>query len=89
MQPTSLSAKRSFDLSGDKIDHHRRILASLEFLKEGTFQEIANVCCLTYNQVGRRVSELVKENKVKDSGHFGISPSGKKAIKWELVKDAA
>ena len=85
MQPTSLAAYRSFERSGDKIDHHRRILGALDFIGEGTAQQIADRCGLGYYQTSRRISELVKDNKVADTGRKGKSPSGKAAIIWKKI----
>lgn len=84
LRETSIAAGRSFNASGDKYDHHRKILAALDF-SEGTNLEISNRCGLSYHQTARRISELVAENKVYDTGMVGKSPSGKKAIVWAKV----
>lgn len=86
MQATSIAAKKSFDKSGEKIEHHRKIIAALQFIGKGTFSQISNVSGLAYHQVGRRVHELVCKGLVCDTGELGRSPSGRAAIVWGLVK---
>jgi predicted ArsR family transcriptional regulator len=84
IRETSLTAYRSFERSGDKIDHHRKILSALEIFGEGTSQQISDMCGLSYSAVARRISELIAEGKVIDTGRKGKSPSGRGAIIWKL-----
>ncbi len=66
--------------------HHDKILSALKGMPEGgTIGEIAKRSGLEYSAVGRRIGELVAKGEVRDSGHFGKSPKGRKAIVWEIV----
>ena len=49
-----------------------------------TSEVIATHCRLSHPQVWRRMSELVRDGKVVDSGHRARTSSGRPAILWVL-----
>lgn len=84
MQPTSKIAQaKSAEF---KAKHQEKIILALMGMPDGgTFDEIAKASGLTYNAVGRRCHELVRDNKVTATGTYGLSPTGNKAMKWKLT----
>lgn len=89
MQQTSISANNQAISSGLKIEHKRRILAALDLISEGTANEIANRAGIEYVACVRRLSELVTDNKVYDTGKLGKSPSNRACIIWGKVIEQA
>ena len=63
---------------------------TVQMLSEGTTtrtsQEIADFCELDYLQVARRMSDLVIDGKVQDSGQTRRSPGGRRATVWKLSR---
>ena len=84
MKTTSIEA---FVSSKEQADRHRhKIMRAFNHKQIAmTINEVAQSAGLEYHQVGRRLSELTESNKLKISSQFGLSPTGKRAHKWELV----
>lgn len=80
------SAARAESLAGE---HCRMIAQALsEMPHGGTCDEVADVIrVLNRHQVGRRMSDLVKDRIVVDSGNRRPTPSGRKAIVWLIASD--
>ncbi len=65
---------------------HKLVIETiLVFWGDSTSQEIANRCELDYWQVARRISDLKRDGRVKDSGVRRASPGGRSACVWRLV----
>ena len=86
MKQTSLEAYAD---SRERARQHRaKILQAFRAVnKPLTISEVAEVSRLSYHQVGRRLSELTNEKRIRVSKEFGLSPTGRKAHKWELIKE--
>ena len=65
--------------------HKRAIWSVLLFWGPLTSNEIASHCELDYLQVARRINDLKRDNKVKDTGERRASPGGRRAAVWGLV----
>jgi predicted ArsR family transcriptional regulator len=65
--------------------HQKRILACLRWHGDMTAHEMEQHTGLNYVQIDRRMHELVKAKLVQDSGIRRATPSGGKAIVWELT----
>lgn len=80
---TSVEAARS---AQPMADQHKFVIATiLLFHGPLTSQGIADRCELSYHQVARRMSDLVADGKVQDSGQTRRSPGGRRATVWRLV----
>ncbi len=70
-------------------ERHKTIIVNVlhhaGFQSGFTSQEIANCCKLNYLQVVRRMSDLMADRKVQDSGQTRPSPGGRRATVWELT----
>lgn len=87
MHTTSIQAYRSVQ---DMIpSHHARILKVMEQLpdQEGTAYYIS-LCLLDMNkhECGRRMGELERAGKVRNTGRSALTDRGRRAIIWKLVK---
>lgn len=79
---TSLeAAKRARAFVGD---HHRIILDALSDFGPSTGDEIASVTELDKPQIMRRMNELVRAGRVRDSGKRRNTPKGRPAAVWRL-----
>lgn len=86
MKQTSLEAYA--DSKEEARAHRKQILQAFNAIgKPLTISEVAEVSRLSYHQVGRRLSELTNEKRIRVSKEFGLSPTGRKAHKWELIKE--
>ena len=50
-----------------------------------TSHDAAAKANLNYHQVARRISDLKRDGKVKDTGERRASPGGRRAAVWGLV----
>ena len=66
-------------------ERHKHIIYTALFWRGLTSQEISDSCELDYHQVARRMSDLVADGKVQDSGETRPSPGGRRATVWRLV----
>ncbi len=80
---TSVQAARG--AQGLAEEHQSIIAAVLATYGPLTSCEIADRCKLNYHQVARRMSDLVIDGKVMDSGETRRSPGGRRATVWRLV----
>jgi predicted transcriptional regulator len=83
VQKTSLEAFRSLD--PDKISAiHKRILAGLETIGSGTYEDLATLLNLEPQRVWRRLSELGKANLIHRPGERKMLKSGRQGMVWKL-----
>lgn len=67
--------------------NYDRILKALDKLPqhEGIASTIASVTTIDSVEVNRRMSELLRDGKVIDTGRYGITPKGCKAKIWKRI----
>lgn len=82
---TSNEAFRS--LTPDMITkHHNKIIIALRKLGEATYEEIARAVKMERHQVGRRLSELEREQIVYKPGNKKSTKSGRHAFVYRLYE---
>lgn len=84
MQQTSIAAYRR--TKEFRKTHCNKILEALRKHGKGTCYDISRWTGLDYVGVARRMSELYREMLVVDSNERGLTPSGRSAIVWKIVK---
>ncbi len=72
--------------AGGLATRHKAIIASVLAAAELTSSEISDRCDLNYWQVARRIADLKHDGVVRDSGARRLTPNGRKACVWRLVK---
>lgn len=81
-QPTSRRAWQSFLPVSAELD--REICAHLEASGEAICQEIEQAINRSHQAVSGNLRHLVEHGAVEESGDFGLTTSGRRAIKWRL-----
>lgn len=84
MKQTSISAYRDITDSGRKATHSERIYAAMLKHGAGTYEQIATYADMQDRQVWKRLSELERDGKIRDSGKTAVLSSGKHGTIWEL-----
>ena len=80
---TSVDAFRSLDPA--KINEiHKKILAALEVIGSGTYEDLAVYLHLEPQRVWRRLSELSKANLIHRPGERKVMKSGRMGMVWAL-----
>ena len=80
---TSVDAFRSLDPA--KINEiHKKILAALEVIGSGTYEDLSTYLHLEPQRVWRRLSELGKANLIHRPGERKIMKSGRMGMVWRL-----
>lgn len=70
----------------ETVEQHKLIIRDvLVFAGALTSDEIAEVCPLNKVQIARRMSDLVRDGDVVDSGERRPSPAGRLACVWRLI----
>lgn len=69
-----------------KSDHWDKIMLALQFIGEGNYEEIARKSKLDRHAVGRRLSELVAEQFVFNTGKTSPTSKGRGAIVYRLTE---
>lgn len=67
-----------------KAEHYRKIIQALEQLGSANYERIAENAGLLPTQVGRRLSELERDQKVFKPGIQTLTKSGRKAFNYKL-----
>lgn len=83
MKTTSLEAYHSIkdDLGGIQL----QVFEGLQKIKKGSFRDIARACNLREAQVWKRLSELKKTGKAKETGTKICPVSGRSITIWEAI----
>jgi predicted ArsR family transcriptional regulator len=84
---TSREAWAGFQPLSPKLDD--QILAALKHVGRATCQEIEEAIGRDHQSVSGNLRHLVEDGKVRASGEFGKTRSGRRAIRWELVPQPA
>ena len=74
------------DAAGGLATRHKATIATVLASGRLTSAEISDRCDLNYWQVARRIADLKHDQLVCDSGLRRLSPNGRKACVWRLVK---
>ena len=89
----SIATELRESMFSDNEPRWRKALRSLITLKLREFgpmdnSQIADVCYLPVNDIAPRMSELVSEAKVRDTGrrHSSVSGRGRKKVVWEAIE---
>ena len=87
MKKTSIEANNTMNNTGRKATHKERIMHGMNsnaILKYcgGTYEAIAIAANLTEAQTWKRLSDLVKENKIYDTGRVAPLASKEKGTVW-------
>lgn len=69
--------------ASDTLDE--KILAALKYYRRATCQEIEAAIDRDHQSVSGNLRHLVERHLVRATGQHGLTRSGRKAIKWELV----
>jgi predicted ArsR family transcriptional regulator len=82
---TSLTANR---MVTDEMrqKHYDKIVEGLRKIGEGTSEEIASITTIAKDQVYRRMSELIRYERVLATGRTKPTRSGRPAATYQLVK---
>lgn len=83
MKKTSIIANRMAEKTL-KSDHYKKILRLMKDGKERNYQDIARGVRLEGVQVGRRISEMVKDGCIKASGNVSKTPTGRPAMNYVI-----
>lgn len=67
-----------------KAEHYRKIINALKELGSANYERIAEKAGLDRHQVGRRLSELERDQKVFKPGIQTLTKSGRKAFNYSL-----
>lgn len=80
------TSKEAFVASRDGARKHKNIiLSTLKRVGRPLIaEEIAKYADLEHSQVGRRMSELEREDKVTRTDITGLTTKGRRAFKWKL-----
>lgn len=81
-QPTSRDAWRSFLPVSAELD--RAICFHLEICGASICQHIEEAIGRSHQAVSGNLRHLVEHGAVEESGTFGLTSSGRRAIKWRL-----
>jgi predicted ArsR family transcriptional regulator len=81
---TSNEAYRSLKLADIKIIK-QKIIAALEEIKEGTFEEIAQQMNVIPDKVWKRLSELAADRRVYRPGNKRPLRSGRMGYTWKIL----
>jgi hypothetical protein len=86
MKQTSRDAYRD---SRTEAAKHRDIILEVmkKYNRPMSSLMVSIQCKLSHQQVWKRMSELEKAEKIKDSKLKAVNPSGKKATMYKLVSD--
>lgn len=80
---TSYAANRAATIEM-RSEHYRKIIAALTVLGSANYERIAEKAGLDRHQVGRRLSELERDQKVFKPGIQTLTKSGRKAFNYCL-----
>lgn len=84
MKNTSKAAHDS--IKPAKAYYHAKVIEGLQKLKVGgTFFEISQAVGLGPDKIWKRISELVKDEKIFDTGITRRLPSGRQGTVWQIV----
>ena len=89
MRKTSIAANNTMNETGRKATHKERIMHGMNSSailseKGGTYEAIAIAANLTEAQTWKRLSELVKKNKIYDTGRVAPLISKEKGTVWAV-----
>ena len=89
MRKTSIAANNTMNETGTKATHKERIMHGMNSSailseKGGTYEAIAIAANLSEAQTWKRLSELVKENKIYDTGRVAPLVSKEKGTVWAV-----
>jgi len=90
-QKVPSTSKAAYDRAklGMIESHHEKILAALQVLGTVNYEAIANHLNMDRHAVGRRLSELEKDQKVFKPGTKSKTKSGCMAMNYSLTKPSA
>jgi hypothetical protein len=82
-QDPSTSKAAAVQVADIRANHHRKILAALSEMRDGTFYQIAEVADMDAPSVWRRLNELEKAMAIETTGEERIGPTGRKCRVWK------
>lgn len=89
MKATSKKAHKSMIPDGKKAQQDKIMSVLNRYRVRGlNYEKIAEKAGMDGVQVGRRLSELVRDNKICEAGTFSKTKSGRIATDWRIVKAA-
>ncbi len=89
MKATSKKAHKSMQPDGKKAQQDKILQVLKRFKVTGlNYQKIAEKAGMEPVAVGRRLSELVRDNKICEAGTVSKTKSGRIATDWRIVKAA-
>jgi len=84
---TSLEAYRAVN-SEMLVNHHSKIISALKSAKNGLmYEQIAAQIKMDKHQVGRRISELERENVIYKTGEKRLTSTNRNAFVYKIVEN--